>query len=154
MLMVPILVIVLVPFVLVVATCYLLVALALHIAVVVFWLPRGRRVLFVYSNSPVWKPYLDAEVLPRLPPNSVILNWSDRKHWPKISLAVWVFRTFGGAREFNPIAMVFRAWGPPKKFRFWRAFKDFKHGKPQRVEQVQAALFACLDRSADQPIGR
>jgi hypothetical protein len=145
-LMIPILLVTVVPMVIVVGGIYLFVALMLHIAVVLLWLPRGRRVLFVYSNSPIWQAYVEAEILPRLPPHATVLNWSNRKNWPRFSFATWVFNTFAGSREFNPLAIVFRPLAPPKRFRFWRAFREYKHGRPERLRQVEADFFRYVDR--------
>ena len=41
------------------------------------WSLTGTRVLFVYSNSPVWQSYIENNIVPRLPPKSVVLNWSE-----------------------------------------------------------------------------
>jgi hypothetical protein len=148
----PILLVAVVPMVIVVGGIYLLVAVLLHLAVVLFWLPRGRRVLFVYSNSPTWQAYVEAEILPRLPPRAVVLNWSDRKNWPRFSLSTWLFDTFAGSREFNPIAIVFRPLAPPRRFRFWRAFRDYRHGRPQSLRQIEADLFRFIAPAANGPL--
>jgi hypothetical protein len=142
----PALLVVVVPLALAVGGIYLVVALLLHIAVVALWMPRGRRVLFVYSNSPIWKDHLEAEVLPRLPTSAVILNWSQRRAWSRVSLPVWLFNTFAGRREFNPIAMVFRPFAPPRTFRFWRAFRDYKDGRPQQLQRVEADFFRYIEQ--------
>src|SRR5205809_6666294 len=41
---------------------------------------KGRRILFVYSRSPVWQDYVVCNWLPRLAGHAMVLNWS-----------VWVF---------------------------------------------------------------
>jgi hypothetical protein len=68
----------------------------------------GKRVLFVYSNSPVWQSYIENNILPRLPHGSVVLNWSERRRWRWWSLSAAAFHFFGGSREFNPLAVVVR----------------------------------------------
>jgi hypothetical protein len=151
-LMLPILLVTVVPMVIVVGGIYLFVAVLLHIAVVLLWLPRGRSVLFVYSDSPIWQAYIEAEILPRLPPQTTVLNWSNRKNWPRFSLPTWLFNMFAGSREFNPIAIVFRPLAPPKRFRFWRAFRDYKHGKPERLRQVEADFFRCVEQPPNRPL--
>jgi len=113
----------------------------LQLATALTWLPRGRRVVFVYSNSPVWRDYIEQTLLPRLPPTAVVLNWSERRSWPFWSLAVWLFNVYGGRREFNPIALVVRPLRVPRRFRFWRAFRDFKHGKPAALHAVEKEFF-------------
>ena len=118
--------------------------IVLQLATGLWWLPRGRRVIFVYSNSPVWRDYVEANILPRLPATAVVLNWSERAQWPFWNLAVWTFNIYAGSREFNPIAIVIRPLRPPRRFRFWRAFRDFKHGKPAKLQQVEREFFDCI----------
>jgi len=31
--------------------------------------------------------------------------------------------------------------------KFWQAFKDYKHGRNQRLKQAESQLFALLDKS-------
>lgn len=102
---------------------------ALYLVVWSWWIGRApRRVLFVYSDSPNWKGHIEQRVLPRLPQNAVVLNWSRRTQWPRFSLAVLLFRAFSGDREFNPIALVFARFRFVERFRFWQPFRDAKHG--------------------------
>ena len=61
-------------------SCYLLLGVFLHVAVCLAWCARGRRVLFVYSNSPDWQEYVEEKIIPKPPINAVIMNWSDRKN--------------------------------------------------------------------------
>ena len=108
---------------------------------VTIWLTWKRRfVLFVYSDSPTWKNYIEAEIIPKIQNRAVILNWSERKAW-KNSLAVLTFRYFGGDRNFNPLALVFRPFRFAKDYRFYEAFKKYKHGKSEEVEKVLNELF-------------
>lgn len=123
---------------------YGLYALLLHVAVWLLWSPAGRRVLFIYSNSPVWQSYIEDNILPRLPRGSVVLNWSERRRWRWWSLSVAVFHLFGGSRDFNPLAVVVRPlrWG--RAFRFWRAFRDAKHGDRDALRLVETQFFTYL----------
>jgi hypothetical protein len=121
---------------------YLLWGLALHLAVWLWWLPRGKNVLLVYSHSLLWQDYLESRILPGLAPQAVILNWSARKKWGRrFSLPVLAFYYFGGRREFNPLAVVFRPRRWAKTFRFWQPFQEFKHGKSTALEKMTAELF-------------
>jgi hypothetical protein len=97
-------------------------------------------VLFVYSDSPIWHDYMTTEVLPMLSNRAVVLNWSQRKQWPKLSLAVHVFRSLGGEKEFNPLVVVFRPFRRAKLFRFWSAFKEWKRGHTEAVEKLKCDL--------------
>lgn len=124
---------VIVVFVIVFLILWIVAVLALLMAVWVIWFPRGRRILVVYSNSPIWKLWFEQRALPTLGSRAVVLNWSERKRW-KRSLAVYVFRVFGGDQNFNPLIMVFDPF--PRTFRFYPAFREYKHGKPESVEKL------------------
>jgi hypothetical protein len=128
------------PVLLMASLLWFLAAISLHVVTLIVWSPRGRRVLFVYSDSPVWKEYVETNILPRLPKSAVILNWSQRSRWRSVDLAVWLFRFYGGWREYNPLALVIRPLRGPRVFRFWRAFRDFKHGKVETLQRLEATL--------------
>lgn len=136
------------PLLLVILFLYGAAALLLHMALWLVWGPLGRRVLFVYSNSPVWQEYLEQNVLPRLPDTALILNWSERRNWKRWTLGHLAFTFFGGSREFNPVAVVVRPFRWAKCFRFWKAFRDFKHGKPEALAKVENDFFEYLNRAA------
>jgi hypothetical protein len=117
----------------------------LYFLVWIAWCPRGKDILFVYSDSPVWHDYIEKHILPPIETRSMILNWSDRRHWlDRYSLASLVFRHFGGHREYNPLAIYFRPFRPHQRFRFWRAFRDLKHGKPESLNRVQEEFFRAI----------
>ena len=106
---------------------------------------QGRPVLFVYSDSPNWQAYIEENILPRIRDRAVILNWSERQHWPAAS--PWearFFHRFAGDREFNPVALVFCARGRIKAVRFYNAFLDFKHGKESALRAAEAELFTLV----------
>jgi hypothetical protein len=108
------------------------------------WLTVKKQfIVFVYSDSPTWKEYIESEIIPHIQDRAVILNWSERRNW-KNSLAVLAFRYFGGFRNFNPMGMVFRPFRFVKTYRFFEAFKESKHGNPQRVEHVKEDFFKNL----------
>lgn len=115
--------------------------LLLHVLLWLLWSPVGKRVLLVYSNSPTWQSYIEERIIPRLPPETVVLNWSERRRWRRWSLAYLVFRFFGGRYEFNPLAVVIRPFRWGRTFRFWRAFRDFKHGRRETLAKVEAQFF-------------
>jgi hypothetical protein len=132
------LLIILSPFLIITVFLYLLWGAILYFAIWLTW--KEQRVLFVYSNSPTWKEYIEREILPHIQDRAIILNWSERRNW-KNSLAVLAFRYFGGYRNFNPIGMVFRPFRFVKTYRFFEAFKDFKHGDVQKVEEIRKEFF-------------
>ena len=106
----------------------------IHIAVLyalvwTWWIGKARaRVPFVY-DSPNWKEYIEANILPAPPVNTVVLKWSRRVSWPTFSLSARLFRCFAGERDFNPIGLVFERFDVVKRYRFHQAFLDRKHGR-------------------------
>ena len=134
-----------IPIVVLIGVAQLVRASVLYAAVWTVWIGAGReRVLFVYSNSPNWQEHVEREILPRLPANAVVLNWSQRTQWRRFSLPVLLFHAFAGNREFNPIALVFARFSFVERFRFWQAFRDAKHGNEGTLKAIQAALFERL----------
>ena len=106
----------------------------------------GRVVLFVHSDSPSWRPYIETNILPRLGDRAVLLNWSRRAEWragkpdEAKMLELW-----GGEREFNPLAIVVPPDGDPEVIRFWQPFLEYKHGKPQKLRAAEERLFRLVD---------
>jgi len=131
---------VILPFALFVFILFLISHTCIHILIWSRWCPSGRDILFVYSDSPIWHDYIEQRILPFLGKRAVILNWSQRKKW-EFSLARWAFHHFGGSREFNPLGVVFRPLRRTRKFRFWRAFRDYKHGHPDQVQKIEREFF-------------
>lgn len=119
-------------------------SVCLHLAIWCMWLPRGRNILFVYSESPVWQHYIESNILPVVRSRAVVLNWSQRKQW-RFGVATAAFRHFGGHDAFNPLAVVFRPFRPARVFRFWQPFRDWKHGRGKSLRQLQAELFALIE---------
>jgi hypothetical protein len=121
------LILLLLPLVAAVLVFWSLYSLALYLLVWTCWLTRGRDVLFVYSNSPHWKEYIESEILPRLRNRAVVLNWSERKKWiQKMNLASLLFRHFGGSREFNPVGLHFRPLHLHRTYRFWEPLRTWR----------------------------
>ena len=101
----------------------------------------------------------------------MILNWSERATWAqRYPLEQRIFRRYGGEREFNPLAIIFkprrplatlRAWlgaigrldglrmfAPNSRdtavVRFFQAFRDHKHGKEGLLRTKEAEMFEAL----------
>ena len=124
--------------------CSLIWIVCLHLLIWIWWCPRGRDVLFVYSDSPVWHDYVETQILPRLGDRAVVMNWSQRQHWRGVSLARLAFYHFGGDRQFNPLAVVFRPFRRTRKFRFYQPFRDFKHGRPETLHKMEGEFFGLI----------
>ena len=106
------------------------------------WGTQGKHILLVHSESPHWQRYIDENWLPRWGHRAVLLNWSERNTWRRPYRAeIGLFRAFSGQREFNPLAIVVPATGRRVHIvRFWRAFRDFKHGKDRLLRRAEAEL--------------
>ncbi|MGI8602192.1 MAG: hypothetical protein ACR2OZ_04245 [Verrucomicrobiales bacterium] len=108
--------------------------------------------MFVYSNSPIWQSYVEAHILPVIREQAIVLNWSQRREWPlRRSLAVAVFKHFGGYREFNPMAVVFHPLRLARVFRFFQPFQDFKRGKLETLASAQHDFFQYLRLNGIRP---
>jgi hypothetical protein len=132
------------PLALITIALYLPYRIALYLLVWALWLPRGKDILLVYSDSPIWREYVLSEILPLVQERAVVLNWSERSKWSRGSFPVHLFRAFGGHREFNPLVVLFRPFRRAKSFRFWLPFKDWKRGYREPVERLRQELSAVL----------
>ena len=128
------------------AIIYALWALLLRLLILVLWLPRGHRVLVIYSNSPNWKQYFEEQIVPRLGSRSVVLNWSERRRWPW-SLAACLFWYYRGEKAYNPLVVVIRPFGRASVFRFWPVLRDAKHGRPEPLQRLETELFEVVQES-------
>jgi len=108
-----------------------------------FWLPRGKDILFVYSDSPIWREYMTEQLLPLCKERAIVLNWSERRQWSRWSFKVHVFKSLSGDREFCPLIILFRPF-LTEYFRFWQPFKDWKRGDHASLDALVTALKARL----------
>jgi hypothetical protein len=114
--------------------------LLLYLSIWLFWLTRDKDILFVYSDSPIWRDYMLAEMLPLVGSRAVVLNWSERRTWKRWSLRVLAFRFFGGHKAFNPLIVMFRPFRRAQKYRFWPAFREWKQGNKEAVEKLKLEI--------------
>lgn len=141
---------------------------------------HGRQIrgILVYSNSPNWQEYIEGVWLPRVADKLVVLNWSERHAWGSdVRSESALFRRLGH-RDFNPAAIVFRepsngnafaAWlralgrldvvgiiaphaAELELIRFFKAFRDYKHGKGHALIAAEQHLFDSI--GTDRPSGR
>lgn len=126
-------------------TAYFAVRGILYLMVWLLWCPQGKNVLFIYSDSSIWKDHIESTVIPRFSDEVVVLNWSERNRW-RTSLATVLFRHFGGRYEFNPMALVFRPFRRRTEFRFFEAFQAWKKGKRVALEAIESEFFLTLRR--------
>jgi len=133
------------------------------------WIPSGKYILLVYSDSPRHKERIERVYLPKFGGAAVVMNWSRRREWGMLhgslerSLATRYFRLDTGlldsagkryARYHMPCMLpgvvVFRPWYAPKVFLLGDAFREHRHGKPYALNRFELELF----RLAGQGAGR
>ena len=108
------------------------------------WARHERWVVFVYSDSPKWKTFVESRLLPELTPSATVLNRS--RSWSRRSLAARVWRHFGGRTNYYPMGFVFQRGKRVQRFRFFRPFQDAWHGNDAALEEVAAAFNAAAGR--------
>ncbi len=101
---------------------------------------QAKFIIFVYSDSPNWRSYIEQNILPHIQEHAVILNWSERSRWEMSSWIVQAFHHWGGRRDFNPMAIVFYSLVDVRVFRFFKAFHELKRGRPGILEKVESEL--------------
>jgi hypothetical protein len=102
--------------------------------------------LLVYSSNPHWQAYIETQWLPRWGARAVAVNWSDRARWSGDEAEIVLFRSVSGSREYNPIAIVVPPTGPVQVIRFWRAFRERKHGSDGALAAAERELESALER--------
>ncbi len=135
------------PTALLVVIAYVAAWLAVHLGARTIWCLRGRKVLLVFSDSPYWKEFLGGAVASRLGHCAVVLNRSlpGRR---RVTLAWLAYQQLGGCRDHCPLAMVFRPFQRTRIYRFHRPFLEWKHGKPEALQEMLNALFNDLQLAA------
>jgi hypothetical protein len=106
----------------------------------------GRDLLIVYSASPHWQEYIESRWLSTWRDRAVALNRSGPDWQRQPETLLW--RRLAGRKEHTPVAIVVPPRGQPRIFRFYAAFRDFKHGKPGALEGRERELEQALSRSS------
>jgi hypothetical protein len=110
--------------------------------------PSGKFVLLAYTESELWAPYIEKELLPQIEQHCVVVNrsrenWKRQFHAEQRALSFW-----GGWRAYNPIAVVLRPWGRVRVFRFYEPFKELRHGDRSSLETMSRDLVRCVRATA------
>lgn len=114
----------------------------------VVW-PSGKFVLLAYTESQLWAPYIEKELLPQIAEHCVVVNRS-REDWKRQfraergALSFW-----GGMYSYNPIAVVLRPWGRVRLFRLYEPFRELKHGQASSLELTVRDLVRCVRETAN-----
>ena len=102
----------------------------------------GKDVLVVYTDSPHWKEYIEANWLPRWGDRAIAFDRS--KPWREDQVEARLWRAVAGTAEHTPVVIVVPPRGKVQIVRFWLAFRDHKHGKDARLRDAEARLAAIL----------
>lgn len=90
--------------------------LILNVLVWTLWVSRGKDVLYMNCDSPVWHDTMEETVWPLVAKRAVRINYSERNKWPKLQLAARIARQYVGGKECNPLVVVFRRLRTRKVF--------------------------------------
>lgn len=107
---------------------------------------EGKDLLLVYTASPHWQDYIEREWLPRWGARAVVLNRS--QPWDGNSAEALLWFAYRTGREHTPLAVVVPRRGRARVVRFFKAFRDNKHGKPAALQARERELEAALEASS------
>jgi len=107
--------------------------------------PAGKDLLIVLTESRHWQPYIERHWLPRWASRAVVLDRS--KPWRRDDPAAELWASVKGFEEHTPLAVVVPPRGGVRVVRFYKAFRDYKHGKGARLRTAERALEAALEES-------
>ena len=107
--------------------------------------PAQTWILLSYTQSTVWAPTLESEIIPRLGGACITVDrsspdWKRRRPAEARAIEHW-----GGYYEHNPLVILFPRWRPARTVRLYKPFKDKKRGKPKTLDAELARLFALVD---------
>lgn len=97
--------------------------------------PSEKCILFIYSESENWSPYIQEHIIPRIESSAVIINRTTQQNWKqeyvleKRALELWA------SIEHNPVAIIFGRKSV-KAFLFFEGFRDLKHGKESKLLEI------------------
>ena len=102
-----------------------------------------KRLLLAYSDSPRWKDYIEREWIPRWGDRAVVVDCS-RPGVSTATAAHELFRSVGGPRRHNPLAIVVPSAGPITAIRFRRAFQELETGNDAALRSAETRLSRAL----------
>jgi len=106
--------------------------------------PKGKYILFTYSESENWSQYIEDNILPKIDEYSIIINRSKNQHWKsKFKLERHAIESWANI-NINPIAIIFEPNKKVKVIEFYKAFRDLKHGKLETINSKSQELFECV----------
>ena len=105
----------------------------------------SKDLLLVYTDSPHWKDYSETNWVGRWSDRVVILNRS--RPWSRIEPQAALWLRLKGFVEHTPLAIIVPQQGPVRIVRFFKAFRDFKHGDAAPLHAAESELVEALEGS-------
>ena len=102
----------------------------------------GKDLLLVFTDSPHWRAYIEEHWLSKWSDRAVIFNRSQPWTHEQIEAQLWV--NVAGDRDHTPLAIVVPPIGRATVVRFWKAFRDHKHGKDRALREAEKTLELAL----------
>ena len=107
--------------------------------------PCEKFVLFAYTRSEHWAPYIETQILPGLGKAVLSIDRSQEAWKRAYPLEAATLKAWAGDAADNPIALVIHNPVRVSVFRFYDAFLQNKHGKPQDLESLVQALLETVE---------
>ena len=145
------LIILLIPVVIFWLTAKLFLKLVVLICIWAVWGVKGKDLLVIYSDSPYWKEYFENGLLPQIESRSYSLNLSTRAKMQTYNLQILAFDLFKYEKDYNPMVVLFPFLRWPRRYQYYQAFKEFKHGKENALTKVENQVFEALNQSLTNP---
>ena len=111
--------------------------------------PSEKYILFVYSQSEHWAPYIEEKILPSISEHTIVINRTTQQNWKnELKLEKRVIELWANIED-NPIAIVFKPKKGVKVFRFFEAFRDLKHGKESKLNELREEFYDYVSISSE-----
>jgi hypothetical protein len=116
---------------------------ALRARVKATW-PPGKVALIAYTRSPSWAPYIEQRILPLVSSNCIVVDRSQAQWKERFPLERRLISHYGGAREHNPLAIVFSGAKGPQVYRLYSAFRLSQKGRSKQLEDEVERIFEAI----------
>ena len=110
------------------------------------WFPKGKNVLFVYSNRKIWKDYFETNLIPKIQNKSIIINWSNRHQngWDKNSLEAKALNAFRPSYNFYPLVIVFDTQKAVKVFPLYDSFLKKIKSNSKEYQDIESQILKLI----------
>jgi hypothetical protein len=123
------------------------------------WFPEGRFVLMCYSDDPLWKGYIEDNVLPKIREYAYALDCSPGAGAAGAGgagpmkmgapLPVKLMRAFTGRGVSVPFAVVFKPYFETETIPFADGFAALAEGSDYRLKKAEGRLYGLVDELKD-----